>query len=295
MDNSKGVLLFAHNNSEIDYGMMAYICAKYIEKNLNVPVSLATDTGTVRWLDQQDPKFKDQFDQIILTDHIPSPVTQEKKYYDGSLEYKKLNFGNGYRFNCYEFSPYEKTLVLDTDVLITNDRLKHIWDSKTDFMINSDHFDLARDRDVFEFQRVQDHGIDFYWATMFYFEKTAWCKVFFDLCNHIIENYEFYRFVYQIPGQLMRNDYVVSIAIHIINGFDNKVKPESLPCQIYYTVDRDELIKVDSDKEFLFLIQKKEYVGQYTLSRTSNQILHIMNKYSIIRNADRLLEVLNVG
>jgi hypothetical protein len=290
---TSGVLMFAHNNREIDYGMMAYVSARYVEKKLKVPVSLVTDSGTISWLDKKDLTLKTIFDKIILTDDLLQPSVQDKRFYDGSINYKKTLFNNGFRSRAFTFTPYEQTLVIDTDLLIKNDRLKNIWDSNSDFMINSKHIDLAYDRDNTEFQRVSDYTVDFYWATAFYFKKTEWTKTFFNLCQHINENYEYYRFIYQISYPVLRNDFVFSIAIHIMNGFGNKTAPQKLPSEIYYTSDRDELYQVNPDGSLVFLIQKKDSLGQYTLAKTDNQNVHIMNKYSYNRNIKNLLEILD--
>ena len=287
---TKGVLLFAHNNQEIDYGLQAIICAKFVKKNLDVPVSVVTDRGTVDWLESKYPAYRDVFDQIIISIK-PNDYSNRKRYYDGSLTYKVNDFWNFDRARAYEISPYDKTLVIDTDLLIVNDRLNSIWDTDEDFMISSCHKDLATDRDNFEFLRIADHGIKFVWATAFYFKKTLWTRTFFKLCSHIIENYEFYKFTYQIYYPVVRNDFVFSIALHMMQGFTNNFSPPDLPATIYYTLDKDELLDVRSDSDFLFLIQKKDCLGEYVPVKTSNQIVHIMNKYSLIRHADTLLKV----
>jgi hypothetical protein len=292
---TSGVLMFAHNNREIDYGMMAYVSARYVDKYLNVPVSLVTDSGTVNWLNSRDTNLISFFDKIILTDEFTQPIQQDKRFYDGSLNYKKNAFKNGFRSRSYDLTPYDKTLVIDTDVLIQNDRLKNIWNSNTDFMINSKHIDLVYNRNYDEFNRVSDYTIDFYWATIFYFEKTDWTNTFFNLCQHIAENYEYYRFIYQIAYPVMRNDFVFSIAIHIMNGFNNKTIPQTLPAETYYTIDKDILHQVNSDGNLIFLLQKNNILGEYTLAKTSKQNIHIMNKYSFSRNIPNLLEALNVN
>ena len=292
---TSGVLMFAHNNREIDYGMMAYVSARYVDKHLKVPVSLVTDSGTVNWLNKTDKNLISAFDNIILTDNLPQPEKQEKRFFDGSIDYKKTSFNNGFRARSYDLTPYDKTLVIDTDVLIRNDRLKNIWDSNTDFMINSKHIDLVYNRNYEEFERVSDYTVDFYWATIFYFEKTEWTKTLFDLCQHIAENYEYYRFVYQIAYPVMRNDFIFSIAIHIMNGFNNKTIPQRLPAEMYYTLDKDVLHQVNTDGSLVFLLQKDNLLGEYTLAKTNSQNIHIMNKYSINRNIPNLLEVLNVN
>jgi hypothetical protein len=45
-----GVLIFAHNNRDVDYALMAMVAGGLAKKNLNVPVSLVTDLSTVEWM-----------------------------------------------------------------------------------------------------------------------------------------------------------------------------------------------------------------------------------------------------
>lgn len=290
---TNGILLFAHNNRQIDYSMMAYIAAKFAKKNLQVPVSLVTDSGTVRWMEENGLSIDKTFDKLILTDKMQYKDTNMRRYYDGALSYKKADFKNNYRAWAYEFTPYENTLVIDVDFLIVNNNLSSIWDSESDFMINKVSYDLSPDRDNTEFRRISDRSIDFFWATAFFFRKTEQNKVFFDLCKHIVENYNYYRFVYQIDSPLMRNDYVFSIAIHMMGGFSNRLNPPPLPVNIYHTLDKDELYRVNDATSFLFLIEKKGHLGEYVLTKTENLNVHIMNKFSINRQAQALLEVID--
>ena len=293
MKDNKGILLFAHNNTEIDYAKFAYIAGRYAQKQLDVPVSLVTDEGTIRWMEKTNPIAMTFFDRIISTDNIKSFTDQNRRFQDGSQNFKISKFNNGYRTLCYELSPYHKTLVIDSDLLLLNDKLKNIWVTDVDFMINRNHFDLATDRCLPVFQKVSDYSIDFYWATAFYFTKTNNTKIFFDLCRHILENYEYYCYICQISSSIVRNDFIFSIAIHILGGFSNKIQPLSLPCQIYYTLDTDELIEIKDNNNLIFLIEKKGLLGEYTLSKIDKQNIHIMNKYSLFRCSDRLLKVLD--
>lgn len=289
--SNDGILIFANNNNHIDYGSIAYISAKFAKKNLEKPVSLVTDEGT---RDALLKKFNDVdrvFDQIIIIDRRLAPI-QSKRYYDGNLYYKNLKFNNYSRATAYELTPYDRTLVIDCDLLIVNDKLKLVWESQEDFMMSSKHYDLAIDREYFEFTRISDFSIDFYWATAFYFVKNENNKIFFDLCKHIIDNYDYYRFVYRIDNSMMRNDYVFSIAQHIMNGFGNISKPAPLPDNINYILDRDELFDIVDDKTFIFLVSKKNYNGEYTLVKTQSKNVHVMNKWAISRHENKLLEVI---
>lgn len=286
---SSGILLFAENNREIDYLKLAIVSATLVKKYLSVPVSVVTDKGSLEWAKKNYLRQLAVFDKVIIPDD-PMAVYQDRRFYDGTLSYKKANFNNLSRSAAYMYTPYDKTLVLDTDVLINNAHLTSIWDTDFSFMINSDHKDLSTERSLLEFDRISDTSIKFYWATAFFFKKDEWSKTFFELCHHIAEEYEYYRFVYNIKTPLYRNDYVFSIALHIMNGFED-INVPNLPAKFHYCIDRDILWDVTDKNEFIFLIQKPEHLGEYSLVKTKNQNIHVMNKYSLLRLTDKLLEV----
>jgi hypothetical protein len=58
---SKGILIFAQNNSSIDYIKLSIFAAKQAQHYLDVPVSLVTDS--LAWLHKNYPDHP--FDQII--------------------------------------------------------------------------------------------------------------------------------------------------------------------------------------------------------------------------------------
>jgi hypothetical protein len=287
---TEGILIFAFNNEEVNYAKIAYVSATYAKKNLHRPVSLITDNETKNSLLNEYPNATDLFDCIIEVETTLSQ-TQYKRYHDGP-DYKSLMFNNYSRANAYDLTPYDKTLVIDCDLLILNDRLALVWQSNENFMMSHKHYDLFIDRSYSEFNHISDYSIEFYWATVFYFVKTQENKTFFDLCKHIIDNYVFYRFVYRIDNPMMRNDFVFSIAQHIMNGFQNRSKPTQLPANINYVLDQDDIIEIKDSKTIVFLVRKKKLLNEYILVKTNNKNVHIMNKWAFLRNADRLLEVI---
>ena len=60
---SKGILMYALNNEQIDYTEIAVYAAKQAKKHLNVPIALVTDSFD--WLIKQFPNYKDYFDILI--------------------------------------------------------------------------------------------------------------------------------------------------------------------------------------------------------------------------------------
>lgn len=277
---TKGVFLIARNNGYIDYVKQAVFLAKRIKRHLGVPVSVATDS-----VDYLKETFGvNDFDKIIKLDY--TDVSNTRYFFDGTLSKKTARFKNNSRASVYDLSPYDETLLLDTDYIISNDLLKSVFTASSNFLIYKKSNDVAKVRDEQEFDKISDTSIDFYWATVIFFRKTDINKIFFNLVTHIEEEWNHYRRVYQITSSLFRNDFAFSIAIHIMNGFQNGDFAQQLPGSMMYTTDKDILWQLKDD-EMMFLVEKKDYLGEYTALKTSNQNIHVMNKFSLGRIIDK--------
>lgn len=268
---TNGVLCFANNNGKIDYIKQAVHLAIRVKKYLNLPTSVVTTSP------DDAKKYEDVFDKII---YVPDNVENYKRYNDGELHHQKLYFKNSARHKSYNLTPYENTIVMDTDYIICNDVLKHAFKSKHNFLIYKDGVDLSLWRDEPEFKYINDKGIEFYWATVFFFRKNAETKIFFDLLTHLVTNWKHYSEVYDLGSRNFRNDHAFSMAIHVMNGFTSGDWAKELPGKMYYTLDRDKLNSIDNEK-LTFLLSKKDYRGEYTLSSISNCNVHVMNKFSL--------------
>lgn len=276
---SRGAVLIARNNSDIDYIKQAVFSAKRIKQYLDLPVSIVTDS----------PEYLQRnFDFLVFDEIIPIENVNDytfKKYYDGTWTRKSLEFKNTSRMDVYDLSPYTETLLLDTDYIVSNNLLSNCFDQKEDFLIYKKSFDLAGWRNIDEFQKINNAGIDFYWATVVFFRKTDKNKIFFELLKHIKENWPHYRTTYQISTTVFRNDFAFSIAIHIMNGYQLGDFAGNLPGTLFYTTDRDLVHKIDNDT-MTFLIEKENSAGNYFSATVKNSNVHIMNKYSLGRIID---------
>lgn len=278
--SSKGVLLFARNNDQIDYIKQAYFLAKRVRKYLDVPTTLVTDS--LHYLEREFDT--DVFDEVISIE--PWIKDNPRTFNDGALNGQRAHFKNLGRYNAYEFSPYDETILMDTDYVVSNSLLKNCFGSVNDFAIYKDSLDISNVRNPREFKYVSDSSVDFYWATVVYFKKTETNRRFFDLIAHIQDNYEHYRRVYQISSKMFRNDFAFSIAIHMMNGFQQGGFVSPLPGKLLYTTDKDILWNLEDDNMF-FLVEKEKHLGEYTPMRTRGQSVHVMNKFSLVRQIDK--------
>lgn len=275
---SKGALLIACNNNQVDYIKQAIFCASRIQKFLGLPVTLVTDNKSYL-----ENNYTHNFDKVI---EIRSNNDNYKTYRDGTSKEYRLQWKNLDRHKVYELTPYDETIVMDTDYILGNDCLKECFSQQSEIMLYKDAFELSGWRDISEFKYISPNGIDFYWATVIYFKKSPITKTFFDLVTHIQENWFHYKNLYRLTASTFRNDFAFSIAIHTMNGYRKGGFVGILPGKKYFTTDKDLCVSIDETK-FKFLLQQKDNVDFFP-AKTDGCNVHIMNKFSLNRMIDEL-------
>jgi len=183
---SRGVVLFAFNTDTVNYEKIAERSARLIKYTLNLPVTIITDIGEI-------------------------PKNFRQGYAGGTVWY---NCG---RYLAYGLSPYDETLLLDSDYLILDNSLLKILDSTVDYTIMTKNQNPTN-------AMTGNMGIlslNFVWATAVAFKKTAKSKLLFELVGRIQRNYDYYIKLYNLRERNFRNDYAFAIANNIINGYTN--------------------------------------------------------------------------
>jgi hypothetical protein len=276
-----GAVIFAQNNSSIDYVKLAIFAATRVKTFLNIPVSVITDSAD--WMLSAYPKESIIFDQIIEIEYTSS--SNQKRFNDGTLSSKFLEWKNLDRNSVYDLTPYDRTLVIDSDYIINSPLLLCGLQSDHNFQIYKDSFGLSSWRDNTEFKRINQYSIPFYWATTFIFEKTLEVKSFFDIVNYIKANWQYFRTLYSIEVATFRNDFAFSIAIHLMNAKTSGIFAQELSGKMLYISDRDLLISI-KDSKMKFLIEKENHLGEYTAVSLNDTDVHVMNKLSLTRFID---------
>jgi hypothetical protein len=265
---SRGAILIARNNSQIDYVKQAIFSAKRIKKYLNIPVTLITDSVNLN-----EPVF----DSIInLTNENAYTY---RTYNDGIFSKKTLEFKNTSRRLVYDLSPYDETILLDTDFIVSDPMLNNCFSMSHDLMMYKNAVELSNWRDLSEFEYISDTGPEFYWATVVFFRKTPEVQEFFNLVKFIQENWNHYKIMFQMNTKIFRNDHAFSIAAHFMNDFTNGEFVKELPGTLFYTTDKDVLVSLKDDT-FRFLIEDQKN-GSYFLSKITGSSVHVMNKFSL--------------
>jgi len=285
---TRGGLIFAHNSRDIDYALLAVISGGLAKKHLNIPLTLITDESTLEWMHESNiwDKANSVFEKITIIDR---PVTGNVRRLNDGTDSKTIPFINSTRADAWDLTPYDQTLLLDSDYLIFSDQLNNYWDLDSSVMISQSMNDIRGDRIGYLDKNVSETGVHLFWATNVMFTKNKESKLFFELVKDIKINYNQYSDVYRFDTRQYRNDIAFSVAKHFLDGFETDLS-KTLP-PLLTVMDRDMLWNVDDDK-LLFLIAGPLTEGKYQVCAIKDSDVHIMNKQSIIRNKEKLLELI---
>ena len=283
---NNGIILFAHNSNQLDYGLLSIISGGLAKKYLNMPVSLISDRSTIDWMKTSGiyTKAEDIFDQIILTDTYE--IGNKRTLNDGNT-FETIPFINSDRPYALDLTPYDTTLLIDSDFLIFSDRLNQYWNVCEDVMISPGMSDLSgRPTGILD-RYVSDTGVKMCWATNIMFKKNIQSKTFFDLVKHIKNHYSFYADLFRFNPTQYRNDISFSIAKHILDGFTQQTE-DCLPL-INTVTDKDILYDISNSSRLTFLLN---YSEKFIASSIVDTDIHIMNKQSIIRHKENFLKLI---
>lgn len=290
--NKRGFLLHAFSSDVLDYGKLAICCALAIKSTLkNNSVAVIMDGKTKYNTTSEFPKdiIKAAFDKIIVPDERFQ--SGERTHFDSPWYNFKSTFNNQSRVLSYQYSPYDETILLDTDYIVMNDHLDHVWGSGEDLLINNKAIDLKHEKfGSIEEEKISKYGIPMYWATLVYFKKSPFSKMFFDLVNYIREEYDFFEFLYGFNKGVYRNDFSFSIAVHILNGYITKGIKHFPEDTIITSYQKDSIAKFLDSREMIFLSPDVKEPWKSILINIKDMNVHIMNKKELLRIGDKFIE-----
>jgi hypothetical protein len=264
---TKGALFFAYNTSSFNYLAMADVAAALVKKHLKIPVAVVTDSASAKSTPTQF------IDQVIIEENTES----NHRLYNSVDSSDRIEWRNKGRESAYRLTPFDQTLLLDSDYLVFTDRLVHVFDSGHDFLCFRDVYDVTGQNVFAADQFVGKSKIPMIWATVVYFTRNQFSEDIFDFVSLVKDNYRYYSLAYNFPVSPYRNDYAFSLALHTINGYhgdQRRYLPWSMPSLTSRASIRG-FDPVNQSVEFLFA---NTNMGNRAVSRVWGQDLHLMNK-----------------
>jgi len=294
MTETTGVAFFAYNTEQIDYLKLATVAGRYVKRHMpNREVCLITNTGTWDWF-RRSPfsQYEHAFDDIVLIE--PSERWNERTHYDSPYYKFVSEFKNGNKHRVIDYTPYDRTLLIDIDYVIQNSSLDYVFDTDSAVTLFHRAESLDRQPPPHSHQELNSLGIPQLWSTAVYFDKnSSTSQMFFDIWGHVADNYDFYRFLYGFTGSMYRTDYAVSIATHIMNGMGQGELIEDFPMPLINMGQKDNIVKINGADEWVYLINDREQNWEDTPTLIKGENVHVMNKRAIERNFDDIMEALD--
>jgi len=280
---TKGILIFAHNNEGIDYVKLACATALMIRKNMDVDgITLVTDDTSLNYsLTDHESVAKYFFDEIVVYEN---KKFTKRNYRDHIKSDKILTFYNGDRCQAWDITKYDETIIIDADYLIQDNILNNCWGSENSFMVNKN---ITTVNTLFPMQqpRINFQGIEQYWATVVYFKKDQEAKLIFDAWKMVKENHPYYKSLYDIPGKIFRNDFALSVALHITENSNIPSLPESSLLSSY---DEDDIIEVGLNK--IILATRDNDRADFMPVKIQDRNVHVMNKFALTNHVEKIME-----
>jgi len=234
LEKSKGVVIFATNTDAIDYEAIAERSSRLIQHYLGLPTTI-----------------------------IRSDVSNNFRYSVDNNKFESWN--NLGRHRAYELSPYDQTILLDSDYFVLDDSLLKVLDTVQDYSIVRHN----RYVDGQPNTPMGKYSLPHLWATVVVFNRTPKTQMLFDMVARVERNYAYYRQLYNISVKNFRNDYAFTIADLVLNGYAQDTQ-NYIPWPMLSVQNTIDSLELKDNKIYL------KSLGQaYVLPK---QNLHIMSK-----------------
>jgi len=198
---TSGYVCVAINTEDTDYVRLAYLQALSckLTQQQHANFSLITDANTCDSLSEQQHKV---FDKVIIKTASAGNATDQSE--------------------VFAHTPYKRTIKTEADMLFTAD-YGWIWNIYSQAPVNFtqtvytyDHYTVTNrsQRRIFDLNLLPD-----IYSAWTYFEYDLTAKKFFDVCQRIISDWQWYRDCYLINCRYdyPRTDEVYAIAYQILN------------------------------------------------------------------------------
>lgn len=252
---SKGVLLFAFNSPKFNYYDMAVATAKRINHFLDLPVTVVTDEKSL----PNDIDY--QFDKTVIAEADTS---------------NKRDWGvwiNKGRYRAFEMSPYDETILLDTDYMVNSTKLLKTFDLPTDFCCHNQTSFLMHPGVPQEMLSV--YSFNTLWATVVNFKKTKRAEQIFNSLEMVQRNFDHYANIHGFISATFRNDYALTLATRIVNGHTSP-KEDVIPWNLVHVGKNTSVYHNNED----------DFNTEYTVMYDNWQRGKIRKEYTTIKDMD---------
>ncbi len=276
-----------NNKFTIDYVKMAIANAINIKKHMrNNAVALITDTKGKEHLDKLNGTI--HFSHVIINNPTYQGKGPNTNHFVNTRSMRtgsntiRLPWQNQTRPDVYKLSPFDKTLLIDSDYFIFDNTLDQVFETEKNILCGKNVLEIGHQNALIDYKRLHHQTIKLFWATVLYFTKSNEASMMFDIMDMVKQNWQYYSKLYKFDtSRTYRNDFAVSVALHMMQG-KKETCSYDLPFNILCLADKH-IMK--TYKNFYFRTN-----NGWAGSGFPTQNLHIMNKESAMLIAGEIID-----
>lgn len=276
---SKGFLVLAQNTSDTNYVEQAYLLALSIKNSQTTVTSISLATN-----DKVPAKYKKVFDQVIeipwIDDREPTRFRAEN------------------RWKIYHITPYEETIVLDSDMLVLEDISlwwKNCSNYNLKFCSRVKNHKLEENDNAFYRRAFNANNLTNPYFALHYFKKSQYAHDFYKVLEFVCNNWEwcYTKFAPKEYQDCPSMDLISAIAIEIFGDHEQiidvtsplefihmkpanqgwKLTPSSWQDAVPYVFNsRGELIVGNIKQSKVFHYVESSFVSKNLISKLENLV-----------------------
>ena len=250
LSHDKGILLFSFDTAEFQYSKITKKCIELLRIHCpDIPVVVVGD------------RIIESADSTILAED-PQPNINNLR---GPKQWKNLA-----RVDAYDLSPFDCTIIIDSDYLVYDNNLMKLFESEQSVLAHRSWCDL----NYAEVSNIQmgNSMIDMMWATVLMFRKNKEVEQMFDYWRHALKNYQYYAELFGLNKRMVRNDHAFTIAMAKMQEY-GPMEHTIIPWDIITANQNFEVKQITKDNIVL-----EDQHGEITV----DQSVHILNKESLL-------------
>lgn len=250
LSHDKGILLFSFDTAEFQYSKITKKCIELLRIHCpDIPVVVVGD------------RIIESADSTILAED-PQPNINNLR---GPKQWKNLA-----RVDAYDLSPFDCTIIIDSDYLVYDNNLMKLFESEQSVLAHRSWCDL----NYAEVSNIQmgNSMIDMMWATVLMFKKNKEVEQMFNYWRHALKNYQYYAELFGLNKRMVRNDHAFTIAMAKMQEY-GPMEHTIIPWDIITANQNFEVKQITKDNIVL-----EDQHGEITV----DQSVHILNKESLL-------------
>lgn len=255
-----GALIFAYNNEAFDYVRMAELAASRVRRHLGIPVAVVTDSPT-----------NGNFDQVVIHS---APARDSRWFPDAKM---RAIWHNHTRPDAWDLTPWDRTLLIDADMVVASDRLKVLLDHASQSVLcHRSAYDVTGINDFSGLGQLGRYAWPLAWATVMIFDRSAHAQAIFACMKMVRSNWTHYRQIYHESSPTYRNDHALTIAQNMANG--HTPTWPTIPWSLATVMPEHQITQTDVDRYRIDFVRADNRLAWVEVQGID---LHVMGKRSL--------------